>query len=126
MTVGTQVEMVRTETTGAVEATTTGVEVGYGAGPVPLLYGDGEAETAGAEVAITGKVVVLTTVERAGQLVTVAAHEVMVTSLVVYTIDSETPAMTAVAKKATEAIVNCILNDLIWRIGLGRGYRVKC
>ncbi len=54
MTVGTHVEMVMTETTGAVGATTTGVEVGYGAGPVPFMYGDGEAETAGAEVAITG------------------------------------------------------------------------
>lgn len=67
---------------------------------------------------------VLTTVERAGQSVTEAAHEVMVTSLVEYTVDSagaETPAMTAVAMKATEAIVNCILNDLIGEVWVGKG-----
>ena len=56
--------------------------------------------------------VVLTTVDAAGQLVTVAAHEVMVTSSVEYTVE---PAMTAVAITATAAIENCILKDLISR-----------
>jgi len=63
----------------------------------------------------------LTTVERAGQLVTVAAHEVIVTSSVVYTVDW---AKTAAAMKATEASVNCILSDLIWEFWVWvKGYR---
>jgi hypothetical protein len=65
----------------------------------------------------------LTTVECAGQLVTEAAQEVMVTSLVEYTVDW---AMTAVAMTATAATENCILIDLIyWVGGKGRGI-VKC
>jgi hypothetical protein len=56
------------------------------------------------------QVVLLTTVLAAGQLVTVGPQEVMVTSLVEYTVDW---AMTAEAMKATAAIENCILIDLI-------------
>lgn len=79
-----------------------------------------------------------TTVERAGQLVTVAAQLVMVTSLVTWIVDAEAAAdgatddtatavvawicpspiwemgavaMTAVAMKAAAATVNCILED---------------
>jgi hypothetical protein len=52
----------------------------------------------------------LTTVERAGQLVTSGAQLVIVTSWVEYTVDW---AITAVAMKATAATENCILKDLI-------------
>jgi len=51
MTVGTQLLMVMTETTGAAPAAD---EIGYGAAEVAFWYGDGAAETTGAEVAITG------------------------------------------------------------------------
>jgi len=94
--------MVKTERTGAGPVATSdgagvvsstgrvweGAEVGYGAVAVPFWYGVGiaEATVAVEETAATGKEVMLTTVERAGQLVTVAAQEVMVTSSVEYTI----------------------------------------
>lgn len=50
-----------------------------------------------------------TTVERAGQLVTVGWQLVMVTSSVMYLVES---AMTAVARTARVAMENCILTDL--------------
>lgn len=57
--------------------------------------------------------------ERAGQSVTDAAHEVMVTSAVEYTVETA-PAMTEEAMKATAAMENCILIDLEgWWEGFG-------
>lgn len=57
---------------------------GTGAEPVGEATGTGAAglEATGATPLVTGLMVELTTVERAGQSVTVAAHEVMVTSSV--------------------------------------------
>jgi len=86
MTVGTQVEMVAIEMTGEEETTPTTAELLVGTGATGVLVGYGTETgtelTDGLAVATTGKVVLETTVERAGQLVTVAAQEVMVTSKV--------------------------------------------
>lgn len=57
------------------------------------------------------------TVDLAGQLVTLAAQEVIVTSSVAYTV---MVAETAEAMKATAAMENCILS-FGWWVGVGEG-----